>query len=320
MGYDGQHYSHSREFRSNIAAERKFWKRVMETSGFQGNEQEGLGMILKILVSLGVGISMPALCHLHAADRGEPVPAQSFTERLKAIYDRVPLTRTVYGRVVDQEGNGVGNADIELHWKSAGWLLGEPEEINKVRVESDMKGFWKATLKRPIDASIRLVQKEGYASIGIEGGRANNLIDIPTAEDNPVVAVLRKRGPLTFLIISGCDTVFQTDGTNNVSRPLDLLAWTSDFYGSWKFSATTNAELRIDAAFNETGKCWTVTYSVTNGPGGVILSDTMFCEAPADGYAPSVTATFSNRYDQRKYLYVRSRTPPCIRAFCLCMM
>lgn len=34
MGYDNQHYSHSREFRSNITAEWTFWSRVMETCGF----------------------------------------------------------------------------------------------------------------------------------------------------------------------------------------------------------------------------------------------------------------------------------------------
>ena len=35
MGYDKQHYSHSREFRSNIAAESEFWKRVFSTCKFQ---------------------------------------------------------------------------------------------------------------------------------------------------------------------------------------------------------------------------------------------------------------------------------------------
>lgn len=35
MGYDGQHYSHSREFRSNIADEWNFWNRVFSTCLFQ---------------------------------------------------------------------------------------------------------------------------------------------------------------------------------------------------------------------------------------------------------------------------------------------
>jgi hypothetical protein len=30
MGYDDEHYSHSREFRSNVVAERLFWKAVMD--------------------------------------------------------------------------------------------------------------------------------------------------------------------------------------------------------------------------------------------------------------------------------------------------
>lgn len=35
MGYDAQHYSHSREFRSNIVDEWDFWKRVFRTSQFE---------------------------------------------------------------------------------------------------------------------------------------------------------------------------------------------------------------------------------------------------------------------------------------------
>ena len=35
MGYNNQHYSHSREFRSNIVAERKFWENVFDKCKFQ---------------------------------------------------------------------------------------------------------------------------------------------------------------------------------------------------------------------------------------------------------------------------------------------
>ena len=34
MGYNNKHYSHSREFRSNITAEWGFWNRVTETCDF----------------------------------------------------------------------------------------------------------------------------------------------------------------------------------------------------------------------------------------------------------------------------------------------
>jgi len=35
MGYDDQHYSHSREFRSHVADEWEFWKRVFGTCQFE---------------------------------------------------------------------------------------------------------------------------------------------------------------------------------------------------------------------------------------------------------------------------------------------
>jgi hypothetical protein len=34
MGYDDHHYSHSREFRSNVAAESAFWRKVSEDCMF----------------------------------------------------------------------------------------------------------------------------------------------------------------------------------------------------------------------------------------------------------------------------------------------
>jgi hypothetical protein len=123
-----------------------------------------------------------------------------------------------------------------------------------------------------------------------------------------------KSGHPTFLIVAPVigplpGDLFKADATNAVSRPLDLLAWNGDIRDGWRDSATTNADLRIDAAFDADRKHWNVTYSVTNGPGGVVLSDTMLCEAPADGYAPSVSATFTNGYDLKKYVYVKSRNP-----------
>ncbi|MDR2849561.1 MAG: hypothetical protein LBW77_03345, partial [Verrucomicrobiota bacterium] len=68
-------------------------------------------------------------------------------------------------------------------------------------------------------------------------------------------------------------------------------------------------DLLIDAAFDADQTCWNITYSITNGPGGIVLSDKMLYEAPEIGYVRSVSVTVTNVYDWPRYLYVNSRTP-----------
>ncbi|MDX9794796.1 MAG: carboxypeptidase-like regulatory domain-containing protein [Kiritimatiellia bacterium] len=223
----------------------------------------------------------------------------------KAIRDILPVT--IHGRVKDQNGNAVADANVCISWTR--WPLLPTDERNKTDwLETEEDGAFEFTCERPYRAFVD-VFKDGYES---PRGSSGDLIVNRTSKSNPIGITLRKKGPSCFLIVSPTashhpDTVLQTKGTNSVSRPLDLLSWKSD--PGWKHSATPNADLRIDAAFNTDKKCWNVTYSVTNGQGGIVLSDAMLYEAPADGYAPSVAVTVTNVYDGRRYLYVKSREP-----------
>lgn len=229
------------------------------------------------------------------------------------IFDKI-LPQTVYGKVVDQYGAPISSAEVSIHWEDVTALSGKQSGIHNDHVRTDVSGCWTLTLSKPHSAYVSEVSKEGYECLSKNnyGDTGGNLVERKPAVDHPVVSVMRKRGPVTFLITSPngnrwTDPLFQTKGTNSVSRPLDLLSWKSD--PRWKDCATTNADLRIDAVFDADKKCWNVTYSVTNGPGGIVLSDKMLYEAPADGYSPSVAVTVTNVYGWRRYLYVKSREP-----------
>lgn len=218
---------------------------------------------------------------------------------------------TVYGKVVDQYGDPVKEAEVLISWEEATWLIGIQDHGQKKRICVGTDGYFQFSCEKPweIDAE---AFKDGYET-PVGGGRKLFSWGRGAVEKNkPVTITLRKKGTTTFLVVSPSvnlppDELFQTKGTNDLTQPLDILTWHPD--ARWRRCATSSADLRIDAAYDSDKECWNVTYSVTNGAGGIVLSDTMLYEAPADGYAPSVDVTVTNVYDWRRYLYVKSREP-----------
>ena len=231
-------------------------------------------------------------------------------ERLRQQRDAMPPRKVFYGRIVDTEGKPIPDAVVVVSWNTLSLRKGFSDETYSDTLKTDGNGCFKKQCPN-VARFFADVSKDGYEAVYQLG--SDDFIKHPLhSEENPVTFVLRKRGPLTFLILSPntgkrLDNVFESDETNSVSSPLDLLAWDSS--RKWKDSATTNADLQIDAVFDATGQCWNITYSVTNGPGGIVLSDEMLYEAPADGYVPSVSVTCTTNSGIRKYLYVKSRTP-----------
>jgi hypothetical protein len=241
-----------------------------------------------------------------AANDGRP---KSVAEAFQMIYSRLG-TVPVYGRVVDQWTNGVEEADVRISWDSAAWMIGGPRKDYDDWAKTDVRGFFSATLDHP-ERAFAYPSKDGYATT--LGNSSGDMIENRTSKDKPAVVFLRKKGEVSFLFTfpdsdeRRKDVLLKISGTNALSRPFDLLAWDSEY--GWKKSAATNADLRADAVFDAGMKRWRVTYSVTNSPGGVILSDKLLYEAPLDGYAPSMSATLTDEGRQSKYLYLKSRTP-----------
>ncbi len=240
---------------------------------------------------------------LYGEEHQEKDP-KAFTETIRNL---MPVA--IYGKVTDQYGEAVAEADICISWTR--WPLFPTDERNKTDwVKTEENGRFRFECERPYRAFVE-VSKDGYES---PRGSSGDLIVNRTSKDNPIVIILRKKSNPGFLIISPNigrfpGELFRATVTNIVNRPLDLLAWNGNPHYGWKYSATTNADLRIDAVFDADNKCWNVTYSIMDGLGGVVLSDKMLYEAPADGYVPSASATFTNCYNLEKYVYLKSRSP-----------
>ena len=69
-------------------------------------------------------------------------------------------------------------------------------------------------------------------------------------------------------------------------------------------------DLQVTATFDATSTTWQVTLSPGGTKGGIMVSDQLLYEAPADGYGPSYSFVPEDRGDLKdKYVYLKSRDP-----------
>jgi len=239
--------------------------------------------------------------------------------RMKEIFKRQDAEILFYGRLVDQSNASVEGAVVDIQITQFNpdmdKLFGQ---VKTVHVQTDATGMFSVEKEKGRSIYVKGVSKAGYEYLMEQNPTtsfqfAEHGVQKPFVADKnaPVVFKLRKKGPTTFLIVSPSGNrppgqLFRTKGTNGLTQPLDLLTWISG--PGWKHCATSNADLRIDATFDAEQKSWAVTYAVTNGAEGVILSSSMLYEAPETGYV-SRTRVIVTNLEQGCYLYLKSRTP-----------
>ncbi|HMO04667.1 MAG TPA: hypothetical protein PKC67_06795 [Kiritimatiellia bacterium] len=248
-------------------------------------------------------------CLWLSADNTSEVSAeeQAYRTNLRGIYDNLEPV-TIYGLVVDTEGHPIPDADVLVSWQHATVLIGTPDPGGRKEwVTSDENGRWAFTVTKPHRAFISDVRKDGYDYSGLVNPRASeDLINKPTAEVDPAVIVLRRKGEPTFLIIypggnRGSELLSRVVSPETKTNTLDLTARTRDTSGRSAYS-----DLHVVVAFDETISSWSVTYATTNDTDGIIAETNQLYEAPLDGYQNEIVV---NGPPWPRYLYVKSRTP-----------
>lgn len=225
-------------------------------------------------------------------------------EEYRKLYYKLPKL-DICGRVIDQYGDPVPDAKVTINWENADELLGKMPKQREEIVKTDSQGCFKLRCDKPVEARAE-AEKEGYARLS---GIVRNLIRFRDQTPEAVTAVitLRKKGDLTFLLVSeGSAAAWAWMYTNKTGKvSMDLLAKVSNRPRKEK----KREDLCADVHYNATNKTWSVVYTGATGD-GIIGSDQCLYEAPDTGYTNLVSLTITNDQVSAKcFLYLRSRSP-----------
>ncbi len=271
-----------------------------------------MNTIKPIIFILSVLTATLGLCAA-ANDTDETPDVQARTAKFREIFERLHPVR-IYGKVTDQEGRPVANADVMLRWETAEFLIGKQKSSPQTEwLKSYEDGTWTFKIDKPHRAFVAEVKIAGYALVARDsyGSAGGNLVEHKTTPDNPVVSVLRKKGETTFLLKEsslhfqvlasesgktiGYDFV-QREPIRNVANP--------------RGDDATHYDLTVAATFNTNEATWTAVLSTGNTNGGIVLSEQLLYEAPENGYQPEYSFTPEGRKPVKaKYVYLKSRGP-----------
>ena len=260
---------------------------------------------LKHLLCLSA-CSVVLLCGTAIAEEGRPSPPNRVDKQKMLLLEYAKRRQVdVYGKVIDQWMNGVPDADVCISGHTADWMLGKRDKPYEVRAKTDKDGLFHAVLKYP-NRAYPSASKDGYELLG---RYYTDLVQHRTTPENPVVLQMRKKGEAVFLIRKSISPLqnylLLADGTNRMTKALDMLMSLTDA----KSPPVEYADIIGDGAYDASEKVWTLTLSVTNGMDGMVLSDRLLHEAPADGYRKQCVIRVMNQSLQTKYVYLRSRQP-----------
>jgi len=222
------------------------------------------------------------------------------------------LPTVVYGKVIDQNGNVIPNADIEFRWYQQSWLIGKADYGTTRTLVTDERGCFSVTCPK-LDRAYAVVSKSGYET----PSSTSDEIKTTTSEEHPAIFVIRKKAATTYLIVQPAHNSrpeqfkWITHG-DKTSVIFDVISRLGE-----KPIPATYADLAFDAAFDANRVCWSLTVSATNGTDGIVVDNDMLYEAPVAGYAAVVSFSITNAPHQRGgvYLYLKSRSPAVYTRF-----
>lgn len=319
------HYSHSRQLRSNVVDERRYWEQVPQDCGFcwespmtmQGSRQSALTTVLCCLL-----LFRPSL---GGQDQRVPQSAQRRVEEAKGNEGVVEF----YGKVVDQFGVPVAAAAVKVHVIQFSITPTAPLSLDLVTDGSGSFGVAPGDREsgtiRGTNLSVAAIGKEGYEECRDEWPDMyiTYLRDRPdryhAEKAKPLIYRMRKRGTVETFLLQEVSLRFQVTaaesakaiGYDFVQRgPIrDVASPAGD-------DATRECDLQVKATFSANGGTWTAILAPGDLSGGIIVSDQLLYEAPETGYQPEYSFTPEDRKPLRaRYVYLKSRDPAIYTRF-----
>ena len=240
-----------------------------------------------------------------------PLTAETYGERLEKLR-RTEAKMDFYGRLLDQDGKPVPNAEIRYAASGYG-LTGLAPRYEPGVTNSDREGNFEIHTAKGGLLYINTVESHGYEfkfgrgnSRGFEF-RSNRTDRHHPDKENPVVFRLRKKHSEAVVLLSCKSRIWLSDDTEEEWTGWDL-AKGAPATSTRKGNADYFWDYAVTGENNPEKGEWTLTIKMNGENAGVLISDKLLYEAPTDGYAKEATLSF--KYSEKpplNHLYLRLR-------------
>lgn len=240
---------------------------------------------------------------LFGAERDHETDILERRRELKRIYDSMnPVS--VFGRVVDEAGIAVADADVKVFLERATYLIGVQDNGSSTWVRTDANGLWCFSADKPSRVFVEEVKKNGYeySTRTNERNISRNLVQNKTTAESPVVTIMRQMGQTTFLIKREGRTSLRAQSPHSQTNRLDLMEERPE-----RIKPDGYEDLRVALNWSTVSNSWSLTFSAPGESAGVVAGTNLLYEAPPEGYQKEVTV---GGPPWPTYLYLRSRAIP----------
>ena len=246
---------------------------------------------------------MTFVLHLPSLEAGEMEDA---LKRLRKGEQKVEF----YGTVLDQWGKPVADATIAYTVSAYGFPM--PTQTNGKAV-TDANGQFEIHGGKAAILYIRDIVLEGY-EFTLKSNRKTSfdydrgfIYRHRPDKANPVVFRLRKKHTEAVVLLNSRASILLSAPKN-----ISWFGWDVASCREWTAPAPPDPgyfrDYEVTGEHDAENKEWTLTIRMNGEQAGVLVSDKLLYEAPADGYAKEVALTF--KYSDKpplKHLYLRLR-------------
>lgn len=277
---------------------------------------------------------LPVQLACQSGEKNENSSLMALTKKMDARID-------FYGRVLDEHGSPVVDADVMLHISRFTPISTfEFTAVVNHPIKTDAQGYFIVNNAKGSHLYVAEISKKGY-----DGSKSllkvqnsfyyDHEMHTPFVPDpkNPLVYRMRKKREGAFLFKSFDGFGFDYEAVDSGAQyGRDLIAHMNikekDFTNPSINGNPLHVDVKAKGILNPKTGVWTMVLTVDDPDGGIIVSDKLLYEAPATGYPRSYTlhpesfekefkasinATGSDKdgHDVNGvYLYVKSRNPP----------
>lgn len=244
-----------------------------------------------------------------------------------------------YGKVIDDCAKPVEEATVSLHFYRFNPInfIGLFEDVIPMKLKTDKDGNFSIQGVRGSSIFVDDISKPNFDNRDFLKNRFNRDFNFGKKDltrplfiatpQNPVIYILRKKGPDAFLMKKGWTGFRFTPAESGTSKGQDFSRNDPEFpmqaganFRPTVYGQPVTCDLRAKATLDARSGEWTIELAPGHPDGGILASNELLYEAPATGYQSALVFKAQGRGPKdgndrgdvktplpAKYLYVRSR-------------